>query len=196
MVHRPTRVAPGPAAGVGWHVRSARAADADAWHALQRVIYAEGVAFVGDGPPTAAALTARIRGLEAAVAYVALAVADGGEPVGWVEVQQLAARRLMHVAWLTLAVAPGWRRRGVATALLVAARAWAEGRRLRKLQLHVRAGNAGAIALYRRHGYRREGVLRDQVALAVDGRAGFEDEWIMCLDLTVEARDLTVEAST
>ena len=168
-----------------WSVRPARPVDAEAWHALQRGIYAEGTAFVGDGPPAAASLAARLRGLDPEEGHVALAVAGPG-PIGWIELHRWASRRLAHVAYLTVAVAPGWRGQGVGTALLGAAHAWAVARRLRKLQLHVRAGNTGAIALYRRLGYELEGVLRNQVAVSRgDARVrAYEDEWIMARHLT------------
>lgn len=171
---------------VPWLVRAARSSDAEAWHALQRGIYAEGTAFVGDGAASAPSLAARLRGLDPRDGHVSLAVV-GGEPIGWVELHRGGSRRLAHLAVLTVAVAPGWRGRGVGTALMDAARRWAASLRLRKLQLHVRAGNTGAIALYRRLGYEVEGVLRDQVAVApVGGGHAYEDEWIMALHLTPE----------
>jgi len=183
---RPTPHAlPGAEDRTPWSVRPARPADAEAWHALQRGIYAEGTAFVGDGPPAAASLAARLRGLDPSEGHVALAVAGPG-PIGWIELHRWASRRLAHVAYLTVAVAPGWRGQGVGTALLDAGLAWAHARRLRKLQLHVRAGNTGAIALYRRLGYACEGVLRDQVMVTAAGGGvrAYEDEWIMARHLT------------
>jgi len=172
---------------VPWELRTARERDAEAWHALQRGIYAEGTAFIGDGAASAASLAARLRGLDPHEGHVSLAVARG-QPIGWIELHRGASRRVAHVAVLTVAVAPGWRGRGVGTALMEAARRWALSRRLRKLQLHVRAGNAGAIALYRRLGYEVEGVLRDQVAVGpLGGGHAYEDEWIMSLRLAAEA---------
>jgi ribosomal protein S18 acetylase RimI-like enzyme len=167
-----------------WTVRPARTGDAEAWHALQRAIYREGIAFVGDGPPSVATLAGRLRARVPDASHVAFAV-SGGELVGWVEVHRMAPRRLAHVAWLTIAVAPGSRRQGVGAALMGEARAWAVGRGLRKLQLHVRAGNAAALALYGRLGYETEGVLRDQVVVGELGgpSASFEDEWVMALRL-------------
>jgi ribosomal protein S18 acetylase RimI-like enzyme len=88
------------------------------------------------------------------------------------------------VASLTVAVAPGWRGRGVGTALMGSLADWGRREGVRKLQLHVRAGNQGAIALYRRLGYGVEGVLVEQVA--ADG--GYEDEWVMARSLTEDAR--------
>jgi ribosomal-protein-alanine N-acetyltransferase len=54
----------------------------------------------------------------------------------------------------TLAVAPGFRRRGHATALLRAVLAEAEEAGAGKATLEVRASNAAALALYERLGFR------------------------------------------
>lgn len=160
-------------------VRAARAADAGAWHELQAAIYAEGQAFVGDGAPSRATLEGRLRALDPEEGTVLFACPPGGAPVAWAEAHRLGARRLRHVALLTVAVAAPWRGLGVGTVLMRALEAWARREGVRKLQLHVRAGNVGAIALYERLGYRLEGVLRGQVA--ADG--GYEDERVMALDL-------------
>jgi ribosomal protein S18 acetylase RimI-like enzyme len=177
----PARAGPTPP----WVVRPARAGDAEGWHGLQRSIYREGVAFVGDGPPSVATLAGRLRARVPDASHVAFAEHARGDLVGWIEAHRMTPRRLAHVAWLTVAVAPGWRRQGVGAALMNEARGWAVARRVRKLQLHVRAGNAAALALYRRLGYEVEGVLRDQVAVGdLDGPSpAYEDEWVMALRL-------------
>jgi len=54
-------------------------------------------------------------------------------------------------------VAREWRGRGVGSALLAAAIEWAREQGLHKLSLGVFAHNAGAIALYRKHGFVEEG---------------------------------------
>jgi RimJ/RimL family protein N-acetyltransferase len=65
-----------------------------------------------------------------------------------------------HVADLGLMVAASHRRRGVGTALLDAAVAWARETGVRKLELHVFPHNEGAIALYEKYGFRREGYRK------------------------------------
>jgi RimJ/RimL family protein N-acetyltransferase len=60
-------------------------------------------------------------------------------------------------AELGVSVERAWRGRGVATALLQAAEAWARGRGLHKLSLEVFATNEAALALYRRLGTSRRG---------------------------------------
>ena len=52
-----------------------------------------------------------------------------------------------------LAVAPAWRRRGVASALVEAARAEARHRGIVRLTLGARIALPGNVALFRRHGF-------------------------------------------
>ena len=65
-----------------------------------------------------------------------------------------------HVADLGLMVAETHRRRGVGRALLEAAVAWAREQSVSKLELHVFPHNEGAIALYDRFGFEREGYRK------------------------------------
>ena len=65
-----------------------------------------------------------------------------------------------HVADLGLMVAKSHRRRGIGRALLDAAVAWARGAGVRKLELHVFPHNEGAIELYERYGFVREGYRK------------------------------------
>jgi RimJ/RimL family protein N-acetyltransferase len=62
-----------------------------------------------------------------------------------------------HVADVGLMVARRERRRGIGRALLEAAECWAGEVGVTKLELHVFPHNEGALALYERAGYRREG---------------------------------------
>jgi len=57
-----------------------------------------------------------------------------------------------------LVVRADCRRRGIASALLRQARAYAEEHELNRLTLEVRASNAAAIALYQSHGFEPEGL--------------------------------------
>jgi len=61
-----------------------------------------------------------------------------------------------------LAVHPSARRRGVAAMLLAAAEQRVRDRGMRKLTLRVLSTNRGAISLYERLGFTREGDLREE----------------------------------
>lgn len=65
-----------------------------------------------------------------------------------------------HVADLGMMVAADSRRRGVGTALLEEAVAWARGAGVRKLELHVFPWNEPALGLYEAFGFEREGLRR------------------------------------
>jgi ribosomal protein S18 acetylase RimI-like enzyme len=183
----------GPAS-VGHAIRRARPSDAQAIVRLMRTVYAEGRYFVGDGPPLAESLARRIAGDDPAYALYLVAecargeerppgprAGDGngagaGEVGAWLELHRMQPRRMQHVAVLTVAVAPSWRRRGLGRGLLRRGYGWAADVGVTKVSLNVRAGNTAAIALYISEGFFEEGRERAQVRTD-DG--GFEDNVIM-----------------
>jgi aminoglycoside 6'-N-acetyltransferase len=63
---------------------------------------------------------------------------------------------------LGIAVDPGWRGRGVGTALLRAAEAWASERGATRMTLGLDAFNTGALRLYERMGYEAWGMEMDK----------------------------------
>jgi RimJ/RimL family protein N-acetyltransferase len=74
---------------------------------------------------------------------------------------QLDARgRADRPAEIGMAVAEGWRGRGVGTALMEGCVDWARERGVHKLALQVWPHNDAAIRLYEKFGFEREGVLR------------------------------------
>lgn len=85
-----------------------------------------------------------------------------------------------------LAVAPDWRRRGVARSLVRAAVGSARAeRRVASVSLHVDAENAPALGLYQGEGFASEALLevrRDGAELAPAWRAAFAIQgWLSCL---------------
>jgi putative acetyltransferase len=74
---------------------------------------------------------------------------------------QLDARgRANRPAEIGMAVADGWRGRGVGTALMLACIETARKRGIHKLALNVWPDNDAAIRLYEKLGFEREGLLR------------------------------------
>jgi putative acetyltransferase len=85
-----------------------------------------------------------------------VAEAGGGEIVGNLFMQVAP----YGVADLGMMVADGWRGRGVGSALMEAAIAWARTSTAHKVALSVWPHNEAARALYRKFGFVEEGVLR------------------------------------
>ena len=93
--------------------------------------------------------------------HAAVFVAEAeGEVVGRLSVGRDPHPASHHVADLGLMVAQSHRRLGVGRALLEAAVSWARSRGVSKLELHVFPHNEGAIALYDRFGFEREGYRK------------------------------------
>lgn len=89
-----------------------------------------------------------------------------GVAVGHACLWPMPLRRIAHVLRLDLCVHVGHWRRGHGEALLRALLEWAAGQpSARKIELLVRAENAGAVALYRKLGFVEEGRLRERVRL-------------------------------
>ena len=86
---------------------------------------------------------------------IVLVAEAGGQPVG--ELGLHLAR--YGVADLGMAVAAGWRGRGIGSALLAEAIGRARTAGAHKIALQVWPHNRAAIALYERSGFQREGYL-------------------------------------
>jgi RimJ/RimL family protein N-acetyltransferase len=85
---------------------------------------------------------------------------DEGRIVGRLSIARDQHPASRHVADLGLMVAASHRRRGIGTALLDAAVRWARRSGVTKLELHVFPWNSGAIALYEKFGFEREGYRK------------------------------------
>jgi ribosomal protein S18 acetylase RimI-like enzyme len=94
---------------------------------------------------------------------------EGDRVVGWCDVTRKPHETMRHSGTLGMGVAASFRCAGVGTALLAATLEAAFVRGFTRVELVVREDNAAAIALYRRHGFETEGLLRRY--LVVDGRA-------------------------
>ena len=79
---------------------------------------------------------------------------DAESAVGYV-----GMHHILDEGYITnVAVHPAYRRRGVATALLEQLEKYAESHDMSRITLEVRASNDKAIALYKKMGYKKEGV--------------------------------------
>jgi RimJ/RimL family protein N-acetyltransferase len=97
--------------------------------------------------------------------FVALA---GPELVGWCDIRPHDIPSHAHRGTLGMGIIPGYRGRGLGTRLITATLDAARAAGLRRIELDAHADNPGAIALYEKVGFVREGVARD--AVQIDGR--------------------------
>lgn len=108
----------------------------------------------------------KIIALSAADNGIYVVAERGGHVVGHAMLDPLPLAAVRHVAHLTIAVHPGAQGQGVGRAMLAHLVAWArKSAVLEKIELHVRASNAPAIALYRSLGFEEVGRWRRRVRL-------------------------------
>ena len=137
-------------------VREATLADVDALVAILVAVAGEGRWIGAEAPVDTERRRQRMaEDVERDDAIVLVAEA-GGAPVG--ELGLHLAR--YGVAELGMAVAAGWRGRGVGRTLLAEAIDRARAAGAHKVALQVWPHNAAAIALYERFGFEREGYLQ------------------------------------
>jgi ribosomal protein S18 acetylase RimI-like enzyme len=136
-------------------VRPATLADVDAVVAILVEVAGEG-RWIGTEAPVDVEQRRRrmVEDIEREEAIVLVAEV-AGQPVG--ELGLYLAR--YGVADLGMAVAAGWRGRGIGSALLAEAIGRARTAGAHKIALQVWPHNAAAIALYERSGFQREGYL-------------------------------------
>jgi len=130
-------------------VRPASVADARAMAELFAAVAEERTGIATEPPVDVEERTAQFA---ASIAESIVAVSDG-QVIGHIH----TGVRRYGVGEVGMLVDREWRGRGVGSALLQAAIAWARDQGLHKLSLEVFAHNAAGIALYRKCGFVEEG---------------------------------------
>jgi ribosomal protein S18 acetylase RimI-like enzyme len=151
-------------------IRPARAADALPLARMARAISAT--------PGLLVSQPAEISDESVGQKIAALAEADNGayrvaevegELVGYGMLDPLPWASVRHVVHLTIAVDSAWQGRGVGRALLASLIDWARmAPAVEKIELHVRASNQAAQALYHRLGFVEVGRWSRRVKVAAD----------------------------
>lgn len=101
--------------------------------------------------------------------HVAIVAEVNGAVIGLVDFRNGERARIAHRGVFGLSVDPRWQRQGVGGLLLGALLDWAGAHQtITKVALAVQADNAGAIALYRKHGFVEEGRRIREVRLGPD----------------------------
>ena len=144
----------------GFHIRYAEPGDAAALVELARAVGSEAEGWlITNGAWRSASDERRYLRAIRRSSHAAVLVAEAPDGVvGRLSIARDPHPASTHVADLGLMVARDFRRRGVGRALMEAAEDWARDVGVAKIELHVFPYNLGAIALYERLGYRREGL--------------------------------------
>ena len=118
-----------------------------------------------------------VRSVHATGGVHLVAVTQGGEVVGWCDIDRSPREGFRHVGSLGMGLLPAWRGRGLGRRLMEAAIAagWDAG--LERIELEVFASNTRAFALYEKLGFVTEGVKRRSRKL--DGE--YDDNVLMAL---------------
>lgn len=151
-------------------IRRARVEDASVLAAAEREI-ARTPGFLVSRPHelTDARFAAKIAELATSANGRYLVAVHDDALIGHAMLDPLGLEAVRHVVHLTLAVHPGWQRRGVGRALLGELIEWTRGApAVEKIELHVRSGNTGAQDLYRKLGFEEEGRLKRRVKFGPD----------------------------
>ena len=159
-------------------IRAASSADAPHLASAQRKIATSpGLLVSRPGEIDDARLAQKIEALNGADNGRFLVAEAAGGLVGHGMLDPLPFAAVRHVVHLTMVTHPGWQGRGVGGAILGALIDWARASpAVGKIELHVRATNQAARALYARAGFREVGRLRQRVEVA-DGR--YVDDVVM-----------------
>jgi ribosomal protein S18 acetylase RimI-like enzyme len=152
-------------APVSVRIREARAGDARALVEHLRRLAAEPGINIPLSPdevtPTVEQQRELIEEISASPRRLLLVAEEGEARAGEHSLAPMSLRRaIAHVAVLGMSVHAGWRGRGVGTALMTEALAWAPGAGFSRIELNVYARNAAAIGLYEKFGFEREGRRR------------------------------------
>jgi len=162
----------------GYSIRSAVSDDAEALYAFGEALLRESSFFLrraGERARSADEMRAVIERFEELPEYLLLTAWQGAMAVGEAVVMGGVFARNRLTATVGVGVLQAHAGRGLGRALMTEAEAFAQWRRLRRLELTVMAHNDRARALYERMGYVEEGVKRE--SLFVDG--AFVDEIMM-----------------
>ncbi|TSC89174.1 MAG: GCN5-like N-acetyltransferase [Parcubacteria group bacterium Gr01-1014_3] len=108
-----------------------------------------------------------------------LVAVENGQLVGYINTIFAKFKKLHGNAYLTMAVKNSHRGLGIGTQLLEAAENLAKTRDTRRMELEVLGNNTGAIKLYKKMGYTKEGTKKN----AVKTESGFDDVIFMAKTL-------------
>ncbi|MDO3410843.1 GNAT family N-acetyltransferase [Saccharibacillus sp. CPCC 101409] len=166
------------AGGRGAAIRQIRMEDAENWLELCRSLDAE-TAFMlyepGERRTTVPEQTERIASALLHPRSIVLIAECEGRIAGYIEARGSNVNRIRHSAQIVVGILQAYSGRGIGTRLFEKLENWARERGIYRLELTVMAHNEAAVSLYRKMGFRQEGIRKH--SLRVEGR--YIDEYAM-----------------
>ncbi|SHJ52098.1 GNAT family N-acetyltransferase [Tepidibacter formicigenes] len=104
-----------------------------------------------------------------------LIVEDKDKIVGFLSAEKGFANRIKHSAYIVVGILKDYCGKGIGTKLFKHMEIWAQKNKITRLELTVMAHNEGALKLYKKMGFKIEGVKKKSII--VDGR--YIDEYYM-----------------
>jgi RimJ/RimL family protein N-acetyltransferase len=104
-----------------------------------------------------------------------LAARTRKELAGYISAVRGSANRINHTAYVVIGVLEKHQRQGVATSLMEYLVKWAKSSKITRLELTVMTHNTAAITLYKKFGFKQEGIR--EKAMLVDRK--YVDEYYM-----------------
>ncbi|WP_210087182.1 GNAT family N-acetyltransferase [Paenibacillus turicensis] len=104
-----------------------------------------------------------------------LAARTRKELAGYISAERGNANRINHTAYVVIGVLEKHQKQGVATGLMEYLVKWAKSSKITRLELTVMTHNTAAITLYKKFGFKQEGIR--EKAMLVDRK--YVDEYYM-----------------
>ncbi len=107
--------------------------------------------------------------------HITFIVEDNGEIVGFLSGDRGLVNRIKHSAYVVIGMLESYRGKGIGMALIEELFKWARNNKIVRLELTVVKDNRYAVNLYKKMGFKVEGIR--EKAMIVDGK--YVDEYYM-----------------
>ena len=96
-----------------------------------------------------------------------MVVIDEGRLIGMLDADVYRNSQRSHCAYFGMSILNEYRRRGFGAALITKLFLWAKENKLKRIELEVFSNNLAAIELYKKMGFRVEGMKKEAVRVGV-----------------------------
>lgn len=156
-----------------YEVRQARSGDAESLEKFMQSLIGENlpVLYTKAAPPTLNEIVTFINAHSDPNVSLLVVVIDEGRLIGMLDAEIHRNSQRSHCTSFGMSVLHDYRRHGVGSALLTELFLWAKRHQFKRIELEVFSNNLAAIQLYKKNGFRVEGVKKGAVRIG----AGYVD---------------------